>query len=276
MEIDSHGPIDFHTLPEFFFFYFPEEKEKKQWVTKKEGHRFIFEGVDSLDEFELSALISLQNHIEISTQSFEIEMETPQVLRTLQESRFDNKKTIQKLGATRTKWENFQPKKPSKVVLDFLSKGLLYVHGFDHRFRPIVVMRLGSVQEEAPNSFGLLSEALEYVLDYVVQHMMLGGQIENWVLFVDFENKFIPIEYLSHVFNFFHTYYPSRAFRYYLLQVSKGWYKLPILRGALSNISENLLILLEGSKTSKMLEHIHQSQIDLTALCFYTFNNSLR
>ena len=98
MEIDSHGPIDFHTLPEFFFFYFPEEKEKKQWVTKKEGHRFIFEGVDSLDEFELSALISLQNHIEISTQSFEIEMETPQVLRTLQESRFDNKKRSRSSG----------------------------------------------------------------------------------------------------------------------------------------------------------------------------------
>lgn len=266
MQLNQTGSISVSSLPDCFYFFFPPEEEKKEWLSKKHGHRYIFEGEDSIDKFEISCLSSLESYIRSCTNNFQVEMPTPQVLRTLQENSFDVKKTIQKLGSNKRKWENFQPKRHTKEILSFLLKGLVYVHGFDNRFRPIVVIKLFSIYAETSSGEARVSlayETLEYVLDYLVHNVFLPGQIENWVVLVDFGSKLIPTEFVSDFFNFFHTFYPSRTFRFYLMLLNPLLYKLPIINGAFCGISDHLIIKSDKRESQKMWEHVNPKQVEL-------------
>ena len=78
---------------------------------------------------------------------------------------------------------NIQPK---DKCMQILNSGFLYIHGRDHQFRPILICQPYILQknkkEFAPND---IYNASIFLCQYMINYMMIPGQIENWIIFVN-------------------------------------------------------------------------------------------
>ena len=78
---------------------------------------------------------------------------------------------------------NIQPK---DKCMQILNSGFLYIHGRDHQFRPILICQPYILQknkkEFAPSD---VYNASIFLCQYMVNYMMIPGQIENWIIFVN-------------------------------------------------------------------------------------------
>ena len=87
-----------------------------------------------------------------------------------------------------TKWrDTYFPITPNQKVFETLKSGLIYHHGRDHRFRPIIVMRTKLL-----NECGLTNDEIKLTLAYFIEYMLdnaiLPGQVENWVIITDMKD----------------------------------------------------------------------------------------
>jgi hypothetical protein len=61
---------------------------------------------------------------------------------------------------------------------------LIYFHGRDNRFRPIVVL-----EAQKFNSLKMETEEIKISMTYFIEHMLrhclLPGQVENWIMVTD-------------------------------------------------------------------------------------------
>ena len=70
-------------------------------------------------------------------------------------------------------------------VLEILNSGCIYVHGRDCRFRPIIVMNIEifcNLKDKYQTS-DFETTALKFI-DYIVDNMLIPGQVENWVTII--------------------------------------------------------------------------------------------
>jgi CRAL/TRIO domain len=74
----------------------------------------------------------------------------------------------------------------TQKVIDALKSGIIYHHGRDHRYRPIIVMRTKILME-----CGLTNDEIKLTLTYFIEYMLdnaiLPGQVENWVIITDMD-----------------------------------------------------------------------------------------
>ena len=80
------------------------------------------------------------------------------------------------------------------------NNGILYVHGRDSRFRPIIMLQGFRLDIKKVDFFSRnaqlifykkvnieeIMEAMIYFLVYIIENLMLPGQIENWNYIIDF------------------------------------------------------------------------------------------
>lgn len=66
----------------------------------------------------------------------------------------------------------------------FINSGLMYVHGRDHRFRPIIVFNAYRIDLKIINEDQML-KGITYLLEIVMKYYFIPGQVENWVLIMD-------------------------------------------------------------------------------------------
>ena len=65
------------------------------------------------------------------------------------------------------------------------------MHGRDCHFRPIIVVeaeKANELMDKMGYTFEELSQALLFFMNYIVNYMLIPGQIENWFLICDLNN----------------------------------------------------------------------------------------
>ena len=72
-------------------------------------------------------------------------------------------------------------------IFKFLTSGILYLHGRDCRFRPIFVLNAYKIDFNKVNEDAMIL-GISYFLEVVINSMLLPGQVENWVIILDFNN----------------------------------------------------------------------------------------
>ena len=109
------------------------------------------------------------------------------LLRSHQATAYNVPKTI-KLIKERIEWmeENLPPKLTNKV-LEILNCGFVYVHGRDSQFRPIIVLVMENYKKnEDLYTYDEWLQATVYFMEYVVNNLLIPGQVENWIVITDF------------------------------------------------------------------------------------------
>ena len=171
--------------------YFPP-KEEVITIDKsdpKNNYRYIFNGQQKT-QFEQQKFYQLKEYESrngiIDYPPTWLESDT---MRLLQASEFDIKKAYITIKEN-IEWLNTIPKDINDKIIHLLNSGFLYVHGRDRHFRPIVIVAVKMVKVIISQNYTFddISRAIIYLTNYAIKYLLIPGQIENWIVIVDFDN----------------------------------------------------------------------------------------
>ena len=240
--------------------YFPNESDIiTLQENPKDNYRFIFCGMKKT-EFEEKKLEEFNKFLEEKMKKKKIDIFLPDwwiesdTMRYLQASNYDFKKVYELIK------ENIKNTEDSLRIIDrriryILNSGLVYMHGRDCHFRPIIVVeaeRAIELMDKMGYTFEELSQALLFFMNYIVNYMLVPGQIENWFLICDLKNIGVTkMSLFSKILSALSK-FRCRVIKNYILNLS-GFVKF-----ALSSVLSVL-----GSSSAKKIVIVKENQLEV-------------
>jgi CRAL/TRIO domain len=154
-------------------------------------------------------------------------------------------------------WKQEWPSCKSMMPLlnEILSSGGAYIHGRDHYYRPAIILRPSIL---AKFSYQLHLSCAYFLMEFILETMLIPGQIENWVVLVDLKN-FRAADVFNHrklIAELF-THYPCRLGKMFLLRCGKN------VSGLNKILPQNTLYKVQIVESdSEMLTHFNPQQLE--------------
>lgn len=261
--------------PKEAYFYFPSQKEMVEYdpKIKEKTYRKIFENKVPYLDFENQKLNEFYENLEKNSQKlFKKSYTLPEnfnkdnVLRFIQATCYDCAKAL-KLIHDHIEWRNsFFPINLSQNSMKILNSGFLYVHGRDHRYRPIVVMNADIyLKYKKAYTYEDWLNAVIYLMEYIVNNMLIPGQVENWVIICDFGKVSLlspPSEFQSFM-SVLQSNYRCRLYCIYLIGVGTFVRILfNMIKGFLDATTQRKIRLVKSKAFEEIFEIINPSQVE--------------
>ena len=240
--------------------YFPNENDiiiKSD--NPKDNYRFIFNGMEKTP-FEKEKLEEFNKFVKEKEKSKNIDHFLPEwwiesdTMRYLQASNYDIKKVYTLIK------ENLKATQNAKKTIDgrmrfILNYGFIYMHGRDTHFRPILIVevkRACELMDKLGFSFEEIDQSILFFMNYIVNYMLIPGQIENWILICDLED--VGVGKLPQFKNILSTLskFRCRTIKNYILHLS----------GVIKFAAKNMLSLL-GSASAKKLVIVDSKNLQI-------------
>jgi hypothetical protein len=110
-------------------------------------------------------------------------------LRFLQAKGYKIQETIKAIVKYISWAKGYFPLKMTDHAIEILNTGFIYGHGRDSRYRPVFVVRSEIyIKLSKKYSYDNWLMALTYFCDYLVNNMLIPGQLENWIIIADLSN----------------------------------------------------------------------------------------
>ena len=254
------------------YLYFPKLNEQREIDpdTPEKVTRRIFEGnaednytTQEKKYFEEIDLF-IKNHDPKIT--FPDNWNNSNTYRYHQTTKYDCPKTVEKL-LKHLKWkESVINEKLTDNIIDLLNTGCFYVHGRDSKFRPIIVFNI-ELLSELKNKYSQTEyETASFkFIDYIIENLLLPGQVENWVFIIYIGNAavFSLKDQIIKIINTMQSNYPGRLFRSYILGLSTMMsYAWLIVKAFLSATTVKKFFVSKDSEWPTLHELINPNQIE--------------
>jgi len=251
-------------LPEEAYLFFPTGDDVKIGEEKKILRR-IFEGTTTYDEFENKQVLGFHEYLGKKNITLP-DWKFPDTLRFLIANHFNYDHTLKTI-LEYIEWKKANlPVKLTPAMTTYLNSGILYVHGRDNRFRPIIVMNSYMINPKTLDLDGFLGMCT-YYLEYLMNNLMLPGQIENWIIFNDLNNMgllSLPMDTMKKVMKYFQNNYRGRLFKMYILNaptsIAMGW---SLIKGLLEDTTVKKIQFEKSNTTDDMWKHINKDQVEI-------------
>ena len=250
--------------------YFPNENDiliKNK--NPKDNYRFIFNGMDKTP-YEKEKLEELTKYIAEKEKDINnffpewwLESDT---LRFLQATNYDIKKTHTLIK------ENIKYSKQTIKIIDkrirfILNYGFIYMYGRDMHFRPVIIVEVSKsceLMDKLKYTFDELNQAMIFFVNYIINFILLPGQIENWIMICDL--KSVGVGKLGQFKNILNTLnrFRGRVFRNYILNL--GTFMRAAASGFLSILgssSAKKIIMVENGKYEVMQQYIRKENLQI-------------
>ena len=206
--------------PREAYFFIPKLENQMIYYPNnpKKSLRLIFEKTDpeeylphEKEAFEGFQKYFSENRIELP--EYWTETETR---KCIQATNFNYYNTIEKMKSC----INYKvPKKDFNSIRDILSSGMIYMHGLDCNYRPIIciiVSRFVKLMDIYPIENFIY--AIYFFINYLSKHIFIPGQVENWIMIADMSNVSFwkPPTKILKIFNFLQSKYLCRLCSLYI------------------------------------------------------------
>jgi len=261
--------------PKDAYFFMPPEDEKINFVNNdpKSTRRKIFEIKEDYSDFEKSKLKLLKEQIQnlISQENEDLiplnEWKDTELLRFHQSTSFRTEKTIELLRENLV-WKKGKifPLNLNENVKKILNSGFVYVHGRDSHFRPVIVVSAQTyLNFKNKFEFEDIVTAVIYFIEYIINYMLIPGQVENWDIIADLNNVSlfgIP-DTLRKIFKILQSNYRARLNVVYILGKNPWFNALwTIVKAILDSNTNKKFILVDENSKYKMFEFINNEQVE--------------
>jgi len=158
---------------------------------------------------------------------------------------------------------NIQPEDKS---IKLLNTGFTYIYGRDHQFRPIIICQPYILQKyEKEYSETDVVNASIFICQYMVNYMLIPGQIENWIMFINLGKTSLlrmpdPIKKLIKALS---DYFIARLYKSYIIGMNA------ILRlifkfmcSFLEEVTAKKFVILESKKDPKLFTDINPQNLE--------------
>ena len=252
--------------------YFPKESDiivKSE--NPKDNYRFIFCGMPKT-EFEEEKLNEFNKFLEEKMKKKNIDIFLPDwwiesdTMRYLQASNYNFKKVYELIK------ENIKNTEEAIRIVDkriryILNSGLIYMHGRDCHFRPILVVeaeKANELMDKLGYTFDEISQTLLFFMNYIVNYILIPGQIENWFLICDLKN--VGIGKLSLFKNILSALskFRCRVIKNYILNLS-GFVRVAAsgILSMLGGQSAKKIVIVESDNLGIMQEYILKENLQI-------------
>ncbi|CAD8156730.1 unnamed protein product [Paramecium pentaurelia] len=236
-----------------FYLYFPEEHEILIKFKKYEIRKFF----DGQIQFTQSEMHSIQQF----KQKYQVQKEDSFILRMLYATKFKFEKCFDAIKNF-DEWRQSIDSKVNPMSQELLKQGVIYMHGRDNRFRPILVVNARKVA--GIKEIDLLLQSMTVFLDYILSNCMLPGQIENWIVIMDLGGLGImglPKQDLYRIMNYLSSNYRSRMHKCYVINCNKA---LSITWAMIKTFLEDITVykILFESCPISLLQYANPSQLE--------------
>lgn len=106
-----------------------------------------------------------------------------------------------------------------------LHTGVIYIHGRDCKYRPIVVINIGKISE-FKNTIDDYVTLFCFFLEFLISELTIPGKVENFVLITDLQNlskKTTVKLYLQRLYRVFQEHYRYRLVKNYIVNASQSF-----------------------------------------------------
>ena len=170
--------------------FFPPEEEiiTIDPSNPHKNYRYIFNGQPKT-EFEKTKLSQFYEYESKNKNiNYPSDWQESDTMRILQAVDYDIKKAYTNI-IENIQWLESIPKTIDDKTIYILNSGFMYVHGRDHHFRPVIFCSIKKVKNLLSENYTFedISRSIIYLMNYVMDYLLIPGQIENWIIFVDFE-----------------------------------------------------------------------------------------
>ena len=252
--------------------YFPNENDiiiKNE--NPKDNYRFIFNGVEKT-QFEKEKLEQFNEFIKEKERKKNIEHFLPEwwiesdTMRYLQASEYNFKKVYSLIK------ENLKSTEKAKKIIDkriryILNSGFIYMYGRDTHFRPILIIEVDKsikLMDELDYTFEEITQTILFFMNYIVNYMMIPGQIENWILICDLKD--VGISKLPQFKNILSSLskFRCRVIRNYLLNLGKVIkFAAKGILSLLGSASAKKLVVVDSKHLEVMQEFIRKENLQI-------------
>lgn len=251
-------------IPQNAYLFFPSEQEKKL-VDGKKIDRWIFEGDTKYDDMENKLLDQLEAEFKRLAVNLPPEWKRADSLKFLIAFSCHVDKSVKGIQEY-IEWRKATiPIQLTPVILDYLNSGLLYTHGRDHKFRPIIYLNCYMI-DPAKMDIDQLLLTIAYFLEYVIDKLMLPGQIERWVVVEDMKGMSltsIPFGTLKKILNFLQNNFRSRLYKLYIMNSpSSIYFTWKMVKGLLEETTVQKINFSKEHKNDDMWKHVNKSQVE--------------
>ena len=217
------------------------------------NYRFIFNGQPKTD-FEQKKLTEfVQYESKNGKLNYPPSWLESDTMRLLQASGYDMKKTYN-IVKDSIEFVKSYPVSINNKIISLLNMGFMYVYGRDHHFRPIIYVSIKKYVKDVDTkiySFQDVKESIIYLLNYVIKYILIPGQIENWVVIIDFKGTGLSdVSEFKKLFEILNK-HRGRVFRNYIINIS-GFLKMAI----------NTAVGVFGSSTAKKLRILGPDELN--------------
>jgi len=251
-------------IPQDAHLFFPAEKEKFAGEGKK-LIRWVFEGETTYEPFENQQLDLLYEEFKKQNVTLPDTWRRSDSLKFLIACSFDINKAIKGIQEY-VAWRHATlPIELTPQILDYLNSGFLYMHGRDHRFRPILVLNCYKIDPKTVD-IDLLLLTMGYFLEYVIHNMLLPGQVERWVFIEDLKGMgitSIPFAALSKILSFLQNNFRSRLHKMYIMNSPTSLYfSWKMIKPLLEETTTAKINFSKDNKNEDLWKHTNKSQVE--------------
>lgn len=150
------------------------------------------------------------------------------------------------------------------ILWSMQRNGVFYVSGRDCHYRPILVFDVEKIMESGMNEDELL-ETQTYFFEYVMRHLLIPGQVENWVAIIDAAQTglFSLASTLKRSFSFLSDTYRSRMFVCYVVRIPGS---ISFLWGIIKKLLEEETVrkinFFDDQTIEPLLDYCNPSQLE--------------
>ena len=176
---------------------------------------------------------------------------------------------------------NIQPEDKS---VKLLNTGFTYIYGRDHQFRPIIICQpyiLLKYKKEYSDTD--VVNASIFICQYMANYMLIDGQIENWIMFINLENTSLLSmpDSFKKLIKALSEYFIAKLYRSYILGMNallKIIFK--IMCAFLEEVTVQKFIILDDRKDPKLFQDFNPQNLEerfggQAQNCIYEAENGL-
>jgi len=247
-------------IPDEASLYFPTIAE----IKTAQGMRRIFNNVE-FDQKEKEKIESFKTHCPKNKHTLTPLWVDAMILRFLQANGFKNDKTLHSVIAYDDFRKQKLPMKRNPKIESFIDAGILYIHGRDNRFRPIVVFNAYKIDTKKLD-LDTMMDSLTYILEFILSELFLPGQVENWVFIMDLNRMglgSLSLGPMKKLMEFLQHNYRGSLFAMYVIN-TPGSIFLPwrIVKGFLEEATVKKINFFDKGVPEPLFTHAHREQVE--------------
>jgi len=147
-----------------------------------------------------------------------------------------------------------------------LSNGLLYIHGRDKSFRPILIFRTSVLTELSEREYPDAMDAMMFVILYTINHLLVPGKVENYNVISDMGDSpvlKVPVKFCIEMARIFQTHFKCRAHLCIALRATFGIKTIWKLISPFVDEKIRSKIVISSEETDEILSNtVHPSQLE--------------